>query len=406
MKNWVKWAGVALGLATGGMLYAQSSNVPTTTDTEKYSILNVTEGDSMNVTSYSNRPINKNETTDMNARVTGGDSRKGVKPRFYAIDPSTAFQMDIDFLNSKEGRDYYASKGKKDQRLILIERFQGFINYLKEAKIAPKKESLEQLSYDLSACDGKLTPLGLYGVEDNLYAFIKEGYDSKDGFYRVIYVAPIISETTSDQYKAIIKADEWLIESQSKFIRQLQNQAATKTPDKPETNQETPKQKAYGTLIFDANANTESFGVRFGGRYNFNDTFGIGAGVSVDILDRELLDVITPMSNKGIYSHLMKEEKGFGFGPYVEGKAGPLTARVGLDYWNLNTITTEQAMQYGNKLGDPNVIRDPKKLVSMFGELMLEMPVAKGVSIKGGAGADTQRKIYGILGIGAQIEEK
>jgi hypothetical protein len=239
-SSWIRGAGVALGLAVGGLLYAQTSSIPPAptplyqiADTEKYSFLNVTEGDFMNVTSYANKPINENETTDMNARVSGGDSRKGVKPRFYVMDPSKAFQMDIDYLNSKEGRNFYASKGKEDERSKLIGRFQGFIDKLKKAKIAPDKESLEQLCYDLAINNGILTPDGFKGVKDNLYAFIKEGYDSEKGNYRVIYIAPVVSETTSTKYQEIIKADEDLIQSQRGYIKKIETPIQAQIPTVP-----------------------------------------------------------------------------------------------------------------------------------------------------------------------------
>lgn len=154
---------------------------------------NRTVGDFVFVTDYMHR-INRNEKTNINALIKGGDVKS-----IYVLDPSQAIKSRINFMHSPRAKEFYS----EEQRFNLISRYQNFLNELKRQKIAPSKESLEQLS--TAVMDGTINPKELKNVEDNIYAIVKEGVDRQTGPYSVFYLTALTSEITSSQYQAKIK---------------------------------------------------------------------------------------------------------------------------------------------------------------------------------------------------------
>jgi hypothetical protein len=153
-------------------------------------------------------------------------------------------------------------------------------------------------------------------------------------------------------------------------------------------------------IVMGLSANPNSFGFNLGGRYNFNNTWGLGLGLDLILYPgKETLNVITPMSEKGIYTHITKSETGGGFGPYAELKAGPVIFKGGFNYWLNTEDSTVQGMRYDERLGNPVKSMVPVREFSGFGEIDFRIPSKTRFGLEAGVGYDNKRGLYGAVSV-------
>jgi len=379
-------------------LAAGSAGAVSAQEAVNNSTFNTPTGDFMFVTDYMHE-INRNETTDVNALVKGGDSRKGVKPKIYAIDPSEAIKREIAFLNSERGREFYGEKKdgrrlvgklqnfldkfykgaeKDEQRLKLIGRYQNFLNELKRQNIVTSKKSLETLSAGLS--DGILKPGELTGVEDNVYAIVKEGYDKEAGNYTVLYLTRLTSETTPTQYQARIKELE-------DMYNQLEQKAQTpdlETPKQEASKQEKDYRSVYLQAQQTASADLTSYITSIGARWNPFEKVDIGFGANLDIgfgLDNQTDSYTAPLSAGRTASGTITDMGKFSIGGSLEAQFGPLIVGGGIDYKLWTEKVLEQILSQSGSVVKSNTNSTPNRQV--FGKVYggVEIPFGKNVKI-------------------------
>lgn len=378
---------IALGLAVGG------AGVAANADDIDYSFWNRT-ADFMFDVSYINKPINRNEETNLRKLIRGGKDET-----FYAISPVEAFRGRIAYLESEEGKKKFPNPAL---RSLYIERFQDFINYCEKNNLKPSKKSLEKLS--AGAKDGILEPSEFDGVEDNLYVIVGRGGDP----YRVFLLAPVVSETTPAQYQTEINDLNNQIrdlnaqvnqlsqtpaqpqpqeQSQSQFQTQTQSQPQSQTPPQ-EQKQETarPQKKesnlelyfsAFGGpgilgITTDNDGNTiltnalPAYGGFVGGRVGItgklNDGFWLGGSLKGAYGFPETVGSINTQSNPtstGRYFIGSKTNSGaleIGLGSEALFGKGPVKVIVGGDVnvWIYNQESSTGWYKNGNSVEPPN----------------------------------------------------
>jgi hypothetical protein len=328
--------------------------------------LNTTTMDFMFVGDYMHKISRNEKKTDLNALIKGGNIT-----RIYAISPQEAFEREIRFLNSEEGKKFYASKGQKDQRLYLIGRFQNFLNELKKQGISPSAKSLEGLSY--SVMDGEMTPEELKNVEDNLYCIVKEGYDKKEGNYTVYYLTALTSETTPSQYQTKIKELE-------NTYNDLVKKEETKTIPKKEKDYRGFYLQAQQTVNGDVNSLTTSLGAKW---KPFKEVdIGFGANLDLGFGEDKLIEEYTGQLSGGRTAYgTMTDTNKFSIGCSLEGQFGPLLAGGGIDYksWIQNVV--EQIKDNSGNILNSSTNAVPNRQV--FGKVYtgVEMPIGDALRL-------------------------
>ncbi len=172
-------------------------------------------GDFVFVTSYMNQ-INRNENTNLNAMIRGGNIKK-----IYAVDAIEGIKSRLKFLYSDRAKKFY---GNEELRNDLLGRYQSFLSELSKQKL-PGKKSLEALSSAVS--DGTIEPKELGDVEDGVYIIVKEGTDKVTGPYYVPALVRLVTETNPnfpDQRKQIVEVQA------PKEIPSTQTQTNSATP--------------------------------------------------------------------------------------------------------------------------------------------------------------------------------
>lgn len=377
-------------------------------------IFNTTTMDFMFVGDYLH-PLNRNEITDINALIKGGDSRQGVKPKIYAIDPSIAFQNKIKSLNSQEGKNFYDSKGQKNQRLYLIGKFQKFLNELKRQNISPSAKSLEALTVALN--DGTLKPEELQNVEDNLYCLIKEGYDAKEGNYSVLYLANLTSETTPAQYQEKIRQLEealkyTLSNLPGRALTPEEKEAQKLTQEIQERKQKQKKKErdyrgiylqSQQTINGDLNYPTTSLGVRF----NPFKEVDIGFGANIDLglgFDEQTHSYAGQLSAGRTANGTITDTGKFSVGGSLEAQFGPLLIGGGIDYKNWIQNVVEQILDSSGNIIKSNTNSVPNRQI--FGKVYtgVELPVGDAMRLGMIAGYNMKDGAYAGFRAGLKLK--
>ena len=373
---------LVLSLAVGGAGTALADN------TVDDSVFNTPTGDFMFVTDYMHK-INRNEKTNIDALLKGGNIT-----RIYAISPTEAIQSRINFLNSKEGREFYASKGKKDQRLYLIGRLRNFLNELKKANIAPSQKSLEGLS--VAVMDGEIEPEELKNVEDNVYAIVKEGIDKKEGAYSVFYLTKIVSDKTPSQYQTkirelendyneLVKKEEETEKALKYVLSELPGRALTPEEQKSEKSiKEKPKEtekKSYFSIITQGTSNEkfDSYTGTLGLRFNPNKDFGLSALLDLGFgLDKLTDSYSAPLSAGRTASGTITDTNKLSIGGSLETQLGPFVIGGGIDYkiWIKNVV--EQILDCSGRVVKSNTNSIPNRQVFGKGYLGVEFQPTDG----------------------------
>lgn len=380
---------LVLGLAAG------SAGAVSAQEAVDNSVFNTPEGDFVFVTDYMHE-TNRNEITDINALVKGGDSRKGVKPKIYALDPSVAIQSRIKFYNSARAKQFYS----QEQRLDLIGRCQNFLAELKAKKIAPSKKSLEALSVALS--DGTINPEELKDVENSVYAIVKEGYDNKVGNYAVFYLTELTSEPTISQFKAIAKAYHDLVE---KSTKDLEQKAQTPVIEAPK------QKKDYRSIYLQAqqttNGDLDSHTTSLGARFNPFQKVDIGFGANLDIgfgLDKETDSYSALLSAGRTANGTMTDTGKFSIGGSLEAQFGPLLIGGGFDYKNWIQNVVEQILDSSGNVVKSNTNSIPNRQI--FGKVYTGVELPIGDAMRLGMVAGYNMKDGGYFGFRVGLKVK
>ncbi len=304
--------------------------------------------------------VNRNVGTSINSIFSDSNGRNA-----YAIDPVLGLTNIVEWLRSDEAKTRYTELNRQGH-IKSFEKLLSEINNDAEQRGGNYGRSLARLSEAVE--DGVIYPQELKEVENGVYMIILKGAGGT--VPALVKVGGLEREAESGVVSTTASPES----SKPDYVTPLPPESASRSAGKPEGvaplppdastepgpgPAETLEKKAYTDFIFGPYADANKFGLNMGFGFNFpvNDGksyMGFDAQGHLTIMPgRSILDTMTAISEKGIYSHISKKELGPGFGVSGGFMVGPLGFRVGTFYNMYDINSSVQGMQNDSPFINP-----------------------------------------------------